>query len=275
MTLKLRLILMVILILYCTPGAEKELRQNKAPGATEIPSIIKVTPATPAKIKWPVEIDYEAITRLEEEKALEEAFANSQKQNENYTYIPWEERETLSFYETGLIFGGYYGHLTMERLGVSQDIYWDFEQSTVDNPKTISLWGYSGLCGEQKYGVALYDHNYQTGKILAQCVPGDILKIDTVYGTYIYEYESQEIGIHDDKRHWCSGEISIRTNDTGRFTGDTLTETFPDGLIESLANPSTIHNGALYYITCWPLDAYETDYVLVLKFRSLSGKKLV
>ena len=294
MKIKYTLLLMAILFLSTTVDVGQALDEKVKP---EYTNSLMVRPTysieRPEDIKWPVEIDYDALALQQAQEkeraeaikwpveidydalALQQAQEKERAEAKLREFVPWDKRETIKFQDTGIKFGGYYGKVTQDRLGVINDVYWDLNQSTVDNPDRMSIWGYSGLCGEQRYGILLYDHNYQTGKLLAQCKPGDILKIETIYGDYRYTYESREYGVMDQELTYSASEIGARMGEDPYFIGDINTATYPNGIIESCTNPSTIHNGALYFITCYPLDAYKTDGRLVIKFRSLSGPNLL
>ena len=112
-------------------------------------------------------------------------------------------------------------------------------------------------------------------KDLVVCLVTDFIICSSPLVQISKTYESREYGVMDQELTYSASEIGARMGEDPYFICDINTATYPNGIIESCTNPSTIHNGALYFITCYPLDAYKTDGRLVIKFRSLSGPNLL
>ena len=56
-------------------------------------------------------VDYDAL-------ALQQAQEKERAEAKLREFVPWDKRETIKFQDTGIKFGGYYGKVTQDRLGV-------------------------------------------------------------------------------------------------------------------------------------------------------------
>ncbi len=242
-------------------------------------------PENAPTILWRRQINYAEAFYQQDLRELEATYqaaqSHAQKMSQIPSAIPWAERPVVYWSDTGLAIEGYVGQLRCPSLNVNLAIYWSFEQSTVDDPNTASIWGYSGLPGEPEYATSVYEHNYQFGKILARCTPEDLIYFDTIYGNYIYQYCGSEVyGIIDDLVNHSINPAIVRRaspNTTDyRIGREGYSSSFPGGRIaQACSEDADTNNGQLQIITCYPLNTYETDQRLLLRFNCLSGPLLI
>ena len=269
------MIVMILACIMCSAGkvAPRCMSQAITGRPIEISKLWNKKPEVKEFYNWPVEIDVQRLVKdlgldspTEEEMII---LSNGGIKKAK----PWETRKTV---EHSVPFGTKIGKVVCEKIGVEQDVYWDINQWWVDNPNTMCIWGYSGLPGEEDLGVCLYDHNYQTGKLFAQCVLGDIVRIETDWGTYEYQYISSEMGETVNSTKVIPQKIKRRIGvffDT--FVGEIVTPKYPMGLVYSCCTPEDGHNGELIIVTCYPLDKKITKERLVMTFECISGPKLI
>ena len=276
----IKLVAFMLLMLYLLPSNVVTANANPKSGSgipLSIPASWKIE-IEPPKINWPIKINWEAAQLKMENDALNSIPAPKQTSLASPIFVPWENRPIVYWNDMEFHIDSYVGQFRVPRLGISQQVYWDFEQSTTDHPNKMNIWGYSGLPGERELAVNLYDHNYQTGCIIAQCQVGEYVYLDTVWGNYIYQYTGQEIAqdAPNKKNHCGDSWVAARTGDDPNmgYEGDFCTRKFPNGHVEG-STTSGSNNGELYFITCFPLTQKITTQRLVMRFKCIDGPRLV
>ena len=274
----------IIMVTVAFPAPAQATMTKRSVGSHSIPNVWLGDTEIPQAIQWPVEVDQEALQRALENEALNavvEAATNNTataQTAEVKKFVPWAERPVVYWRETGLCLNSYVGQFRIPRLGVDQQVYWDFNQSTTDHPSKMNIWGYSGLPGEPGLAVDLYDHNYQTGRIVAQCLVGECVYLDSTWGSYTYRFTGSEIAQNDPSTLYHTGSpwVSSRVGEDPRagYIGDFCSSRFPQGHVASTTLDGA-NNGELYFITCYPLNQKVTTQRLVMRFDCVDGPVLV
>lgn len=185
-------------------------------------------------------------------------------------FVPWEERDSVFAQNIGRdsIIGTFSGP------GIYQTVQWGFEQSITDDPAKICLWGYNGLPGERCHAVMLYDHNHQTGRIVASLPVGTQIILNCSWGTYTYQLVGSEIAenLPESIKKDLPKTISGRVGDTfAEYIGDFISPSHPNGCIFDAIHANIENNGELWFVTCWPLNQKITDQRLIIRFKSIDG----
>ena len=170
----------------------------------------------------------------------------------------------------------YVGALSSDDLGVELELYWTQAQEYVDAEGCASMSCNASLPGDLAGHVVISDHNYQSGKLFAQAEEGDTVTIVTDDGTFIYEYVGRELASvvqqavyfppeELEKRYLCNnGELeSDILMDSGWY------------LLSSTWGETGTDDGRLFFYTCYPLNAAQTNRRLVLEFRLVEGVSLI
>lgn len=190
------------------------------------------------------------------------------------TPVPWKDRSTASLPPNS--FESRIGTFKAPSLGITQEIWWSFEQYNTDYPSRMCIWAYSGLPGEPEYATMLYDHNYQTGALLASLPPNVPVILEMDWGTYHYQLIGSEIANDDlNARNTVDKTIARRVDSAyTSFHGEFFSPSHPNGYVGDATHRSEQNNGELWFVTCWPLNSLPGKQRLIMRFQNIDGPLL-
>lgn len=167
------------------------------------------------------------------------------------------------------------GTVSIPDIGFNLNLYWSTAQDIVDKTDAGAMCCYTCLPGDLYGSALIIDHNYQQGKKLGKIEPGVKIYLDLTYGQYIFEASDTAIVEK-------AGTETITMPQTfleHRGHEDELGEGFIDtilsdgrGICKSLVDDS---QGDLYFMTCYPFDAKETDKLFFVRCKLIQGTELI
>lgn len=254
----------------CTASASKQAH-------IEVPALWEDGDKSPPKIATP-RIRWEEAMRLADMRELEDTAKRAAEMTTGVftptTPVPWENRLIASLPSNA--FESCIGTFKAPSLGITQEIWWSFEQYHTDHPSRMCIWAYSGLPGEPEYATMLYDHNYQTGALLAGLPLNAPVTLEMDWGTYHYQLIGSEIANDDlNARNTVDKVIARRVNSASTsFYGEFFSPSHPNGCVGDANHRSEQNNGELWFVTCWPLNSLPGKQRLVMRFQNIDGPLL-
>lgn len=167
------------------------------------------------------------------------------------------------------------GVVSIPDIGFELDLYWSTAQDIVDKADAGAMCCFTCLPGDLHGSALIMDHNYQQEKKLGKIKPGAKIYLDLVYGQYIFEATDMEI-VEKAGTEKIVVPQSFRQRrgyeeEFGKGFMDTI---LSDGrsICKTLVDDS---QGDLYFMTCYPFDAVETNKLFFVHCKLIQGTELI
>lgn len=200
------------------------------------------------------------------------------KPNQKYEIVDTDNNvETVKFHKVLPKIGQYLGKFTYKKANVSLDIYWGGNQWAVDGVRSCYANSDAGIPGDMNRYVILGDHNYQSGKRMADTLKkGDKVTIETSYGIYTYKYTGSKIATTATKKTFIPESVKSRYKLPYDATWDEYIFENSSNKKLTAGSWSSSADGDLYFRTCYPLNNRgRTNQVYVMIFNFVSGPQVV
>lgn len=167
------------------------------------------------------------------------------------------------------------GTVSIPDIGFELDLYWSTAQDIVDKADAGAMCCFTCLPGDLHGSALIMDHNYQQGKKLGKIKPGAKIYLDLTYGQYIFEAADTEIIEKAGVERITMPQTFLKRRGHEEELGHDFIDTILSdgrGICKTLVDDS---QGDLYFMTCYPFHAVETDKLFFVRCKLIQGTELI